>query len=82
MLTKVQSQIVTDKVTLEDMGDLKIWAEYLGLPFLYAIMVTQSRKILYTNEPLKLDSIKSSWKIAIVITLLVIIAYLLFKVMF
>jgi len=79
MLTKAQSQIVSDKVILEEVGDLKLWAEYLVLPFLYAIMLAQSRKLLYGNEEMKFDNIESSWKISIIITILVGGAYLLFK---
>lgn len=80
MLTKIQSQIITDRDLLKEASDLKMWAEYLVLPFLYAILVAQSRTILYGNEQVELDSIKGSWKIAIVITIIVAGTYILFRV--
>ena len=77
ILTKLQSQIVTDKVRLEDVLDLKMWAEYIAMPLVYAIVITQTRKILFKNEPHKFDNIKSGWKIGIVATTLGFVAYLI-----
>jgi len=78
ILTKLQGQIVTDKVNLEEILDLKMWAEYIAMPLVYAIAITQTRKILFKNEPLVFDNIKSGWKIAIISTTLGFTAYFIY----
>ena len=81
ILTKLQGQIVTDKIALEEIWDLKMWAEYIAMPLVYAMGITQTRKILYKNEQPKFDSIKSGWKIAIVVTVLGYVAYFLYSLL-